>query len=1176
MMEKENSYLFDKRTMEGFVSVYNQNTDQYRVARIDELFQCVDFVAIMEQVGNVRSPRGNYQMSTGAACGQSCTDRSTEPTEFSCPLPVKRSNTDLEIFVAVYRALSQLAKTLGVDCAQEGWTRASLENAWRRGLCSSKYFVCCPESVFEGYTLAWMELSRYSPLFSHSDVHNCPNNSEILVVSKVFEHNGRYYRVTLIAYMRKSLHDAWKRLQTYRMVGPYVQKFLSNECTAPYQRAADPAGYFRGIGTEGILVVRDLSSKSILHTSLVHRPHINKQSTHLATIINLILSLHATHPLSVEEAIEVCLIFGFCNSLDIYTTIVLEWIHDGLPNVPEGKCLADCFSERANVLFGGVQKTNVNRCQPFGGKGCDIRKLASLHVSLLAKRKAWLKARPYVPGAPDKDIREAYSGLHAVFTQHKGTTIGPFKSGETIHVLCGTRIFDLVEITQVCDPCFSDKDPAQVNLYRTHNGKRSFQLSLPQHFMEITCGSCGENCMCEATRKNEPLACQSPGDSFHVFFKALDGTASIKRYFPLPGGRVHDAGTIPIFRPRLVGDSPTPGLLWVHGKEQQEFERLMSVRKALLGMPQDVKIKFSGGSGTVTRFLLTPKMLGKGPYAILRDKFLTLDTIGGHAAVARALCVTIAGMTTRDVALAVAALKSVKRPNKLHPEYRGQDKITVHPAPVVVHGLRSYVQDPVPDNQIAKRPSSQNARDPRPWIKHATPVSPPIGTAVSRNSVQDKALTKPEEEPCGGHLACMKPCGGHLACMKPEEEPCGGLCPGVRPEDFQFDDVFALSLFQEEDSTAGTLPSLAAVVSPTKPPPRVQRPVELLEVQHHRADGEESTSTLVPRPPPRWKDLFVRRKRRKRATQNTSMPSESIGVPKASPCCIEGAIKQSLRADTPLAYVQFNIKCCAVSCLLHDHPRAEIVVQNLIHPDSRRSSDFEADRNLRMKTRGRQAFPSPKWKPLAEDTKQYDFSWAGTPLTTGICLWLGGSEVYDEEAGVNRLMFDSKKKAALHLYLSFLCHVGHSEHHMHLVDSLCRNCKVPCERTATAGTWGSMTSVLLCLPRQATASERQLMKAGAPLPGPKLPDGFHATLGNGNYLYLVTDRRDNENSRVFLCFVHRDSRDLMAPDRSKRSRTFYVQLADSTVVTDTVADLDALPSFPSPPPLDLLDDAQWI
>ena len=80
----------------------------------------------------------------------------------------------------------------------------------------------------------------------------------------------------------------------------------------------------------------------------------------------------------------------------------------------------------------------------------------------------------------------------------------------------------------------------------------------------------------------------------------------------------------------------------------------------------------------------------------------------------------------------------------------------------------------------------------------------------------------------------------------------------------------------------------------------------------------------------------------------------------------------------------------------------------------------------------------------------------------------------------------------------------------------------------------------------------------------------------GNYLYLVTDRRDNENSRVFLCFVHRDSRDLMAPDRSKRSRTFYVQLADSTVVTDTVADLDALPSFPSPPPLDLLDDAQWI
>ena len=122
MMEKENSYLFDKGTMEGFVSVYNQNTNLYRVARIDELFQCVDFVGIMEQVGSVRSPRGNYQISTGAATSQSCTDRSTEPTEYSCPLPVKRVNTDLEIFVVVYRAMSQLAKTLGVACAQEGWT----------------------------------------------------------------------------------------------------------------------------------------------------------------------------------------------------------------------------------------------------------------------------------------------------------------------------------------------------------------------------------------------------------------------------------------------------------------------------------------------------------------------------------------------------------------------------------------------------------------------------------------------------------------------------------------------------------------------------------------------------------------------------------------------------------------------------------------------------------------------------------------------------------------------------------------------------------------------------------------------------------------------------------------------------------------------------------------------
>ena len=390
-----------------------------------------------------------------------------------------------------------------------------------------------------------MELSRYLPLFCHADIHNCGKNREVLVVSKVFEHNGCYYRVTIIAYMRKSLHDSWKRLATYRTVGPIVDKFLTNECTAPYQRATVPSGYFSGIGSDGVLVVQDRSSGAILHTSLVHRPHINKQSTHIATVINAILLLHACHPLSLNEALEVCLIFGFCNSLDIYSTIMFEWANQGLPNSPGGKCLADSFSERANALFGGVQKSNVNRCQPFGGKGCTIRKLAALHASLLAKRKEWLKTPPYVTGAPDTDIRKAFIELHVLFTKQAGTTIGPFKAGETIHVICGMRIIDLVEITQECDPCFSASDTVQVKLYRTHNAKRSFQRSLAYHFEEINSVACGENCLCEPTRKNEPLGFHNPGDSFHVYSKTEQGNASILRYFPLPGGRVHDEGAIP-------------------------------------------------------------------------------------------------------------------------------------------------------------------------------------------------------------------------------------------------------------------------------------------------------------------------------------------------------------------------------------------------------------------------------------------------------------------------------------------------------------------------------------------------------------------------------------------------------------------------------------------------------
>jgi len=190
-----------KNRLDDELSVYNVNTPEYTSAGIDEILSEVDFSTILEKLQSVPvNERGNHQICVGSACSKSCADRSDHPSEYCLALPAVLTGTNnTQAFVPVYKAMSNLARRVGVAYALEAWPTLSLENKWRHWKNQTKYFTSYPACVFEGFTIAWICLNSGKPLLVHTDAQNCTVNREILVVSRLIQgDDGLVYRVTFI------------------------------------------------------------------------------------------------------------------------------------------------------------------------------------------------------------------------------------------------------------------------------------------------------------------------------------------------------------------------------------------------------------------------------------------------------------------------------------------------------------------------------------------------------------------------------------------------------------------------------------------------------------------------------------------------------------------------------------------------------------------------------------------------------------------------------------------------------------------------------------------------------------------------------------------------------------------------------------------------------------------
>ena len=437
--------------------------------------------------------------------------------------------------------------------------------------------------------------------------------------------------------------DTFRRLTALQQTGKNIDRYLSDSFTAPYQKSPSASGYFSGVGSEGVYVVQEGKSGPIKHAALVHRPHVDKQATHIATVINTLRQLHASQHLTLEEAIEAACIFGFCNSLDIYCTVMWEWTINGLPSVERGQCLADCFAGRANELFGGVQKSNATRCQAFI-KPIKVRPWRSLVVSLCLKRKEWLKKRPFGHNGSKKEWKDAYLVLLKLIRNHSGVSIGVLKAGEVIHLLCGWRLIDLVELCHVCEPMFKPKKGCDREVFGTIEVKRSCQAALAIHYGKSE--AVIENCTCECCRGYEPKGFHLPWDTFHCH-TVVGCRATVHPYFPTT--EVGVAIRLPVIQAFLPGLSRKPNFLW-----SQDVDFDIAIR----GRADAIVV--SKGTGIVQKYLLTPQFLGAQRLQEIRSLFFVQDPLSSWDHLTSYLQQVVSDMTVLQKETAMASLGSKK------------------------------------------------------------------------------------------------------------------------------------------------------------------------------------------------------------------------------------------------------------------------------------------------------------------------------------------------------------------------------------------------------------------------------------------------------------------------------------------------------------------------------------
>jgi len=221
-------------------------------------------------------------------------------------------------------------------------------------------------------------------LFSHLDVHNCPINKEVAVLAAPLLFNGQLMaRRALIGYQRASALDASvRRCRIEPIVHRCRQYFESLE---PGLQMRDVQEYYdNSVGKHGIVYLYDSLEDTLLSAALVTEASVDKTATWGSARADAVNRLHARHPMTIEQYIEVCYASVVCHSSFGYCSVVRMMEDEGLPSCSSS--ISEHILSRINDLFGGVSKPPYGRFTCYAGRELPRQKLRE---SLLAMRQLY-------------------------------------------------------------------------------------------------------------------------------------------------------------------------------------------------------------------------------------------------------------------------------------------------------------------------------------------------------------------------------------------------------------------------------------------------------------------------------------------------------------------------------------------------------------------------------------------------------------------------------------------------------------------------------------------------------------------------------------------------------------------------------------------------------------------
>ena len=310
-----------------YLRVLNEGTKEFCAWKMEEDFNKLDLLNLAHHVkehAQVDKNRANLQVNFGWSNGENQQRTQCELENHSgCAMNgMNKGTVEMkELFVQ----LSNMAKKLGIWWADSSNVECKLFQERNQIYAKSLH----PDNCFEGVTVALLELAPTpSKVKEHTDQYNDVVYSETMVCNAIIHLDGKLYRISVIAYMRKACGDSIVRRQACQELSEQSLQFLSqvHKSQVPFLQAGDAMPYYAAVGNMGLAVVATITQQTtdnetlanlqIQGTCLLSLPHLDKPFSFLSPVTTLASAIYTkNHQMSQDDLIAICLPVSHLNSL---------------------------------------------------------------------------------------------------------------------------------------------------------------------------------------------------------------------------------------------------------------------------------------------------------------------------------------------------------------------------------------------------------------------------------------------------------------------------------------------------------------------------------------------------------------------------------------------------------------------------------------------------------------------------------------------------------------------------------------------------------------------------------------------------------------------------------------------------------------------------------------------